>query len=265
MVGDYNTIGPIAEGDQIILALQTARFLLRACQAARRGADVPGQAAYIKADDPYASVSFTPESLKDVKCLLTAFQWRARKCVYDVTDTFEAALKTGLSFDDAWNSCAVGLVEAARNHCLYVLLARFVAGIGHLECDDKTRAAVTVLARHYALVQLRERGADWVALLTPSDVANINRECMSLLAEIRPNAVAYVDAFGFKDEELHSAIGRYDGNVYEALFDYARKSPLNSEAFVHRMWETCLKGQVDAKFLAEGRAKQRAGPVTSKL
>ena len=36
-----------------------------------------------------------------------------------------------------------------------------------------------------------------------------------------------VDAFGHEDYVLASAIGRYDGNVYQALYEAAQKSPLN--------------------------------------
>ena len=41
------TCSPIAEGDQIVLALQTARFLVRSCQSASEGRKVPGQAEYL--------------------------------------------------------------------------------------------------------------------------------------------------------------------------------------------------------------------------
>lgn len=49
-----------------------------------------------------------------------------------------------------------------------------------------------------------------------------------LLSLLRPNAVALVDAFDFPDKKLRSVLGRYDGNVYENLFDWARRSPLNA-------------------------------------
>ena len=46
----------------------------------------------------------------------------------------------------------------------------------------------------------------------------IRREVTALLNDLRPNAVALVDAFEFPDNVLNSAIGRYDGKVYEALY-----------------------------------------------
>ena len=35
------------------------------------------------------------------------------------------------------------------------------------------------------------------------------------------------DAFDWPDETLASDIGRYDGNVYEALYESAKRSRLN--------------------------------------
>jgi acyl-CoA oxidase len=43
------------------------------------------------------------------------------------------------------------------------------------------------------------------------------------LLQVRPNAVALVDAFNY----LGSVLGRYDGDVYPALYEEAWKDPLN--------------------------------------
>jgi hypothetical protein len=61
----------------------------------------------------------------------------------------------------------------------------------------------------------------------------ILNKTLSLFAEIRPNAVALVDAFDYPDEILQSCLGRYDGNVYEALYKYAKSSPLNEKEVRH--------------------------------
>ena len=61
-----------------------------------------------------------------------------------------------------------------------------------------------------------------------SDQLEMLRERMlTLLADIRPNAVPLVDAFDFHDHLLSSVLGRYDGNVYENLYKWAKESPLN--------------------------------------
>ena len=61
----------------------------------------------------------------------------------------------------------------------------------------------------------------------PGQVSILNRKVLTLLEDIRPNAVALVDAFDYPDQLLQSCLGRYDGQVYEALYNYAKSSPLN--------------------------------------
>lgn len=65
-------------------------------------------------------------------------------------------------------------------------------------------------------------------LLKGSQVLQISARIKELLSQLRPNAVALVDSFDFNDKSLNSVLGRYDGNVYENLFEWARKSPLNA-------------------------------------
>ena len=67
------------------------------------------------------------------------------------------------------------------------------------------------------------------AVLTPQQITTLTSRRTELLAELRPNAVALVDAFDYPDRLLNSCLGRYDGNVYEALYEYAKSSPLNQQ------------------------------------
>ncbi len=49
-----------------------------------------------------------------------------------------------------------------------------------------------------------------------------------LKLQIRPDAVALVDAWGLPDELLNSALGSYDGDVYNRLYTMAKeREPLN--------------------------------------
>lgn len=64
-------------------------------------------------------------------------------------------------------------------------------------------------------------------ILTDAQVTQVHQHVKDLLAIIRPNAVALVDSFDFHDSHLGSVLGRYDGNIYENMFEWAKKSPLN--------------------------------------
>ncbi|KAF9456699.1 acyl-CoA dehydrogenase/oxidase C-terminal [Collybia nuda] len=51
-----------------------------------------------------------------------------------------------------------------------------------------------------------------------------------LCLELLPNAIGLSDVFGFTDWELDSALGVYDGKVYDALWRCAQGEPLNQKA-----------------------------------
>jgi len=253
--GEYNTIAPVAEGDKIVLALQGARYLVRAVQGLRKGQSPPAAAKYLEEKElPDLSRP------RDLSVLVHAFGWRARDAAFRVTDRLEATLKKGLDFDEAWNSCAVQLVKAAENHAFYLLLKAFIDGLKYVK-DAPTEQVLATLANNFALVQVRENAADWIPHVSSEQLVNINQAIAEILKEIRPNAVALVDAFGFSDNSLQSALGRYDGNVYEALYDYAKKSPLNEPAYIEEFHREHLSKVLDKEYLAQSKRRQRADPV----
>ena len=79
------------------------------------------------------------------------------------------------------------------------------------------------------LSHLEEHGSELLesGYFSPDHMKMIRSSSRKTLALIRPNAVALVDSWDFTDKYLNSALGRYDGNVYEALYENAKKSPLN--------------------------------------
>lgn len=48
------------------------------------------------------------------------------------------------------------------------------------------------------------------------------------LASVASDAINLTDAFGFTDRELNSALGRKDGNAYQALWEAVQRNPVNS-------------------------------------
>jgi len=85
------------------------------------------------------------------------------------------------------------------------------------------------LFRLFALHTISQEGAEFFAsgYLSTRQFELVKQEVMTLLAEIRPNAVALVDAFKFPDYLLDSSLGRYDGKVYEDMTDRASREPIN--------------------------------------
>jgi acyl-CoA oxidase len=55
-------------------------------------------------------------------------------------------------------------------------------------------------------------------------------------------AVQITDAFAFSDYELGSVLGRYDGRVYETLWEEVRKDPINAEMELKKDVLEMMKG-----------------------
>jgi acyl-CoA oxidase len=253
---DYISIAPIAEGDKIVLALQTARFLVRSVEAIRKKQPVSGVVKYLEGEERKPDFS----RLRDLSSLVDAFRWRARQSAFYATEQFERSLSSGVVFDVAWNKNAVELVQAAEHHCSYVLVLTFATEVEKLK-DPDIKRVLHQLALHFALVQVKERAGDWTPHISAKQVQEVKHTVNQLLAEIRPESVALVDSFGFSDNSLQSAIGRYDGNVYEALLDYARKSPLNEEAYIQEFWNEHLKDVLDRDYLKKNKSTQRVSKL----
>lgn len=65
--------------------------------------------------------------------------------------------------------------------------------------------------------------------VTENEIAALQVRLEEVLKKLRPDAVAITDGFEFHDKVLNSALGSYDGNVYERLFEAALKHPLNKK------------------------------------
>lgn len=63
--------------------------------------------------------------------------------------------------------------------------------------------------------------------MSDSQVDGVREGIYRSLERLRPNAVSLVDSWDFCDRELHSVLGRRDGNVYSSLLEWAQQSQLN--------------------------------------
>ncbi|GMF27779.1 unnamed protein product [Phytophthora lilii] len=86
-----------------------------------------------------------------------------------------------------------------------------------------------LLCKLFALTQLEATAGEFMesGCVFPSEMPVIRANIEELLALIRPHAVTLVDGYNFSDHTLNSTLGRYDGNVYEALYESAQHDPLN--------------------------------------
>lgn len=63
-------------------------------------------------------------------------------------------------------------------------------------------------------------------------IADFHIHLFSVHLLLRKDAVPLVDAFDFTDKNLNSALGSYDGQVYQRLYEWARKAPTNKQVWM---------------------------------
>jgi len=127
--------------------------------------------------------------------------------------------------------------------------------------DVACRRVLGQLAAFFGLSLMLDE--NWEGQLDRLDMAAV-RNAVGLLGEtLRPEVVALVDAFDIPDRVLNSTIGRYDGNVYEALYEAAKKSELNRiEPFDG--YHEFLQPRLDKEFLKLGN-KAYTGDIRARL
>ena len=129
--------------------------------------------------------------------------------------------------------------------------------------DAAIQAVLDKLCCLFASTRLQEASvADHQ--LSPAAVAASEHATNELLVQLRPEAVALVDSFGFTDFQLCSTIGsRNNDDTYEKLVEHARTNPLNSQSFQQEVFHELLEERLAAQSLKPSPASQRSG--SSKL
>ena len=290
------------EGEQVILSLQCARFLLKAVHRAMEQGTLTETVRYIgerKKDAVAPNVSSLNGVLALLKMRARNLAWRCVLlfccccCCCSVcmpmrpeTDVFSSSSsfcrrfarltmqfdhhqKTLDSFDDALNQSAVIAVKASTAHVQQFMFENNLKAI-RMYFDDNVPVATIMskLLMLHGLQLISEHVGDLNHKIDSSMLFEIDRQINALMDEIRPDAIALVDAFGFSDEyELRSTIGRKDGNVYEAIMKEIYANPLNNASNNGKMigWESYSK-VLNLSFLDEAAKAQSQRPlVASKM
>ncbi|XP_076584062.1 peroxisomal acyl-coenzyme A oxidase 1 isoform X2 [Chaetodon auriga] len=235
------------EGENTVMMLQTARYLVKSYRQAKAGQQLSGIVSYLNEAEhrrvqpqPVAARP-TVVNINDLASLVEVYKLRAAILVELAAKSIQQELQHRRSQEDAWNNSAIDLVRASDAHCHYVVVKLFTEKLGEIS-DTAIHSVMSTLALLYALHGITQNSGDFLqaGLLSGPQVLQISVRIKELLSQLRPNAVALVDAFDLHDKKLNSVLGRYDGNVYEHMFEWARQSPLNTTE-VHESFHKYLK------------------------
>ncbi|EDS37109.1 acyl-CoA oxidase [Culex quinquefasciatus] len=230
------------EGENTVLYLQTARYLVKVWNQALKGQQLMPTVRYL---EQYATKPVKRFAWSDsTPVIIEAFQAVTANRLRLANEHIQQRVKAGRTPQEATNETGLELVRLAEIHCRGFILQSAYAAIEQA-CQTASQPLGEVLREICRLVvydeALRITG-DLLMFTTMSDpdLVELQRKYEVSLGAIRPNAVSIVDAFDYPDFILGSTLGAYDGNVYERLFEDAMKSPLNQEP-VNRTFELYLK------------------------
>ncbi|KAI0808742.1 hypothetical protein GGR55DRAFT_650629 [Xylaria sp. FL0064] len=220
------------EGDNYMLTQQVARYLLKSARAVLAGktADANGITSVFRHFVQRRDLGAAFDVLDNDQDLVDAFGWRVAFL------TFEA-LKHRDEEGQSWNSLLVDFWRLSTAYAQYLAVKNFYDALQDKNTtsslDSTTVALLHKLFQLFAFYHLTNHASEFFASAATTvrqiQLARTKRT-LSLLKDIRPHAVRLVDAWKFPDWQLDSALGRYDGKVYEDMFHRASEvNPLNDE------------------------------------
>ncbi|CAN3358260.1 acyl-coenzyme A oxidase 2 [Diutina catenulata] len=137
--------------------------------------------------------------------------------------------------DGDFDACGADLVQITRLKAHHYLLDEFTRRVA--EHDDKELVPyLNTLGKYYFAGLVLQQCATYLLsfnIISSKTFAEVNGELLPALGkEIRPNVVAYTDSFQMSDMLINSAIGRYDGNIYENYYSTVKQlnPPSNDKA-----------------------------------
>jgi hypothetical protein len=240
------------EGDNYMLPQQVAKVLLKVASAVQneesasetdamyRDCDCAYLLPQLRSLDEDASdtPSSPPFSASSLPALASLFERRSAHLLLSLGRDIEERTTTGAPLDEAWNQCLLLIAKVSKAHATAILLRNFAAVV--TENEGAHYEAMKDLAFLFALWLVEENSGEFLeaGLVRAEDMPAVRAGVLELLKKIRPNAVGFVDAFDFPDFRLKSALGRYDGNVYEAIIGEAAKDTMNAK----QVWEPVVAG-----------------------
>lgn len=225
-----NLDAPTVEGDSWMISQQTAAYLIKRMTEAVSGKSsepIDDQfQAYLKdrAVQPC-------DIYQDESNLVAAFKTRVSFLVYR---TYEKRVVQ----KQPWTDLMTELHRLAIAHSEAILIENFHKAVflGDISpsVDQTTSKVMKDLFRLFAYTLVESRSTELIlsGALAPSTLHRLSQEIQDLLKIIRPHAVRLVDAWSVPDYLLDSALGRADGDVYNALWQKAHlENPLNLVTF----------------------------------
>eukprot|EP01129_Flabellula_baltica_P013645 TRINITY_DN6379_c0_g1_i1.p1 TRINITY_DN6379_c0_g1~~TRINITY_DN6379_c0_g1_i1.p1 ORF type:complete len:687 (+),score=125.36 TRINITY_DN6379_c0_g1_i1:17-2077(+) len=250
-----------AEGENWIMTQQTARYLLKAFQKSMKGEQLRGHLSFLNDLSSILDGKCTARTVDDFfshDLLRDLYVYRISYELNNVAMQMQEMTLQGMSQNDIWQRFLVDFFRLNKYFFLYVILLEFQDSIKIMKESTDLSELAGVLSGFYKSDEIDTSGLDLISIRKVAEVlenlcflfgffyldydlasltgesymnsTQVNQMRSALficLEKVRPDAIALVDSFDHSDFDLGSAIGTFDGNVYENLYKMAREGELN--------------------------------------
>ncbi|MFA9186966.1 acyl-CoA dehydrogenase [Flavobacterium sp. FBOR7N2.3] len=147
------------------------------------------------------------EHLLDSEFHLQAFQHREKTILASAAKRIKKLIDNGLEVYDAFNVVQHQMIDVAEAYLDRVVLEQFQIAIAAVE-DEKSKAILTKLNQLFALSQIEKNKAWYLedGYMEPVKTKAIRKIVNQLCWDVRPDAVALVNAFAIPDSCLAAPI-----------------------------------------------------------
>ncbi|GIZ39361.1 hypothetical protein CKM354_000274800 [Cercospora kikuchii] len=240
---------PTVEGDNWMITQQTASYLIKRMEAAVARKGKPQDAIEAACRDWLQNEHHKkPQHFRIFdrdEDLVKAFHRRSRYLTY-------RAYVDRVEKKRSWNDMLIQLRKISVAESQSILVTNFYEALTSSNISSTLRKHLTDQFRLFAFFTLDNEARDFIKAnaVSDDDLDRVPEKIQELMAKIRPHAVRLVDSWKIPDFLLDSALGRYDGKVYEELFDRAhRQNPLNEITFnpYYKSEEIVMGGESNLK------------------
>lgn len=216
------------EGDNVVLLLQVARFLMKTISQLGSAKKPVGTTAYLGRVEHLMQCRCGVQRAEDwlkPSVIIEAFEARSAR----MSVACAQSLANFANPEEGFLELSADLTEAAVAHCQLIVVSKFIEKLRQDIPGKGVKEQLEILCNIYALFLLHKHAGDFLktGCISPEQASLANDQLRSLYSQVRPNAITLVDAFNYTDHYLGSVLGRYDGNVYPKLYEEAWKEPLN--------------------------------------
>ena len=221
---------PTVEGDNWMITQQAARYLLNKVGDAMKPKTQSSQSrteAHLREYNANKEHSRPLGNLENDAAIANAFDWRVSFFAFRAYEAREVQKRS-------WNSLLIDLYKLSRAYSQSMLVSSFLGGVQNANLSAATQDVLRDLYRLFALYTMDTEAREFQksGAVSSEILDSLPDRVRELMERIRPHGVRLVDSLAIPDYLLDSALGQYDGKVYEDLFYRAHAlNPLNKVTF----------------------------------